>query len=70
MTVKEQIFNTGFFGEVYTPDDLIRHVRPAVFGALSDNQKHSFIRLAKREQEIYIEAILKESGIKMPDALL
>ena len=66
MTVKEQIFSAGFSEGVYTKDDFIRQARPAIFGALSDIQKHVFIRLANREQEIYIEAILKDMKIKIP----
>jgi hypothetical protein len=68
MTVKEQIFSAGFSEGVYTKDDFIRQARPAIFGALNDTQKYEFIRLAKREQEIYIEAILKDMKIKFPAA--
>jgi hypothetical protein len=67
MTVKEQILSAGIPGEAFTMEDFIRQARPAIFGALSDSQKHSFIRMAKLEQEVYIEAMLREIGIKTPD---
>lgn len=66
MTIKEKIQNDGISMPAYSPEDFIGRVRPAIFGGLSDEQKHSFIRMAKREQEIYIEAVLRELGIKMP----
>jgi len=69
MTVKEQIFHAGLTGGVYTMEDFLRQARPAIFGALSDGQKHIFIRLSNREQEIYIEAMLKDLGIKIPEEM-
>jgi len=66
MTVKEQIFSAGLDNGIYTAEDFIRQARPAIFGALHDSQKHIFIKLSPREQEIYIEAILKDLGIKIP----
>jgi hypothetical protein len=67
MTVKEQVLNTGFTFGAYTAEDFIIRARPVIFGALTDDQKHSFIRMAGREQEIFIEAVLKDLGIKIPE---
>jgi hypothetical protein len=69
MTVKEQIYNAGLSGGVYTAEDFLRHARPAIFGVLNDSQKHAFIRMAGREQKIYMEAMLEGLGIKMPALL-
>lgn len=67
MTVKESILSTGISGSVYSAEDFIRHARPAIFGALNDSQKHVFIRLSPGEQRIYVVAILKDMGIRIPD---
>jgi hypothetical protein len=67
MTVKEQILSAGIPGEAFTVEDFIRQARPAIFGSLTDSQKHGFIRMAKPEQDAYIETMLGEIGIKTPD---
>jgi hypothetical protein len=66
MTVKERIFNAGLSNAAFTAEEFISHARPAIFGALDDGQKHAFIRMERREQGIYVEAVLKEMGIKIP----
>jgi hypothetical protein len=66
MTVKEKILNAGMSDGVYTAEDFIRRARPALFEALSDAQKHDFIRMARAEQEAYLRAMLSEMKIRIP----
>jgi hypothetical protein len=61
--VKEKVFEAVLNGNAHTRGELINHIRPSVFSGLSDEQKHLFIRMPRREQDIYIEAVIKGMDI-------
>lgn len=66
MTLKDKVVVAAISGDAYTADELIRCVRPVIFAELNDGQKHMFMRMSVSEQEIFIEELLKDIGIKIP----
>jgi len=65
----EKIISSGFLMGLHTREELLNSARPAVFAALDDRKKPEFMRMARREQEIFIEAVLGDLGIKIPKSI-
>lgn len=66
MTMKDRILKSESIAGAFDRVDFMRESRMLLIGALDEMKKDVFMRLSRREQEIYVEAMLKEMGIKIP----
>lgn len=66
MTIKDRILKSETIAGAMTGEDFMRESRILLIGALDEMKKDVFMKLSRREQEIYVEAMLKEMGIRIP----